>query len=165
MIQVLFICRLNTVCSPLAACIFEDISRKAGLQDKFTILSTGAYPGNAVRGADRRIVAIAQQQTLDLSRHQTTEIDRHVALASTYIIALDEDSYWRVDALYREASKDRSTLPTLQLLTETSGQMGQRSMPDPVLGESSFEELFTLTYEYVNRLFDYIVKRENVLSP
>ncbi len=162
MITVLFICRTNFVASPLAAAIFNRLAAEANCSQNLGALSRGVFPGSISRGVDRRIQLLAQSGGYDLSSHKTNEIAVADVLSADYLFALDEDSYWRVDSLMREKGIPEKKRQGLQLFTENTNQLGQREMPDPVLGECSFEQAFEVIEKFTRTVFERVARAEGL---
>jgi protein-tyrosine-phosphatase len=160
--KILFVCRTNAACSPLAATVLNRLAADKELSHALRASSRGMFPGSTSRPADRRMQSIAEQGGYDLSGHLTQEFDISDFTQSSLVLCLDEDSYWAIDSIAKERGVRGDSPGILHLFTEDSGQLGQREIPDPLLGETSFENAYALIVSYTERIFARICAAEGL---
>ena len=145
--KVLFICSTNFVRSPLASALFAQRVQSHGLANHFTVTSAGVFAGKTERQLDKRTIQFASSKGIDLSRQGTNELTLELARSSDIIPILDEDS-----RVFLESQFD-AEIYSKAILIPPMVSLGLLSIPDPVLGEDSFEECFRLLEIGVEELF------------
>jgi protein-tyrosine-phosphatase len=160
--KILFVCRTNAACSPLAATVFNHFAATKELSHALRASSRGMFPGSTARPVDRRMQVVAEQGGFDLSGHLTKEFEILDFTQSSLVLCLDEDSYWAIDSVAKEKGVRGDSPGILHLFTEDSGQLGQREIPDPLLGEATFEDAYTLILTFTERIFKRICAAEGL---
>lgn len=134
--KILVVCSTNHCRSPFAAALLNYRAEQRGIDLQAS--SAGAFAGQWARSADHRAQACALSYGIDLSRHRTAEFTASAASEVDLLLVLDLDS----------AQFIRSVVSPFQFEKVRHlvkyGRLAQNEIPDPVLGEESFEETFRL---------------------
>lgn len=145
--KILFVCSTNFVRSPLAAALFMHRAVKAGLSQLFDCQSAGAYAGQTPRVLDKTTIRYAKSKGIDISKQSTHELNSQLAAEIDVIAVLDEDS-----RIFLESQLDSEIYKKVILIPPLIS-LGRVSIPDPVLGEDSYQECFRLLEIGVDELF------------
>jgi protein-tyrosine phosphatase len=142
-IGVLFVCMGNICRSPVARCVFEDLSQAHGVRDRFVIDSCGMGGWHAGEGADPRSVEVAA-----VHGHRLIHTARKVRPGADfdgfhYLLAMDLQN--KRDLLHAGAPKDRVHLMRSfdPALAHAADEL--REVPDPYYGgEQGFEAMYQM---------------------
>lgn len=130
--------------------VFAQLLSQEGLLDRITVDCAGTHPGKTPRKPDRRIERLAAQRGIDLSGIVSKPVDSESVKKFDLILVMNEDNFWHLKSLCPEESSS----PRVQLLMEYSGQLGQREIPDPLMGEISFEEALDILEKVAGKLLE-----------
>jgi len=159
MISVLFICDTNITLSPLAAAILRRASLDAGIADKLKIQSAGAHPGLSSRPVDRRIIKLCKEKEIPLAETTSREVTSDDVNNFDLLIVMNENNFWHIKSISPQVSSTK-----LKLFMEYSKQLAIREVPDPLMGDASFEEVYKILLSVCDALLERISKQFS-LSP
>lgn len=156
-IGVLFVCLGNICRSPLARVIFEDMTSKRGVRDRFEIDSCGTGSWHAGSGADPRSIQIAGRYGLQLT-HVARQLDPDSDFDRfRFLIGMDQSNC--ATMIERGAPRERVSLmrsfdPTL--MHEPPHRI---DVPDPYYGgDNGFDDVYHMLVRACDGLLDRIVK-------
>lgn len=96
--------------------------------------SAGSHAGKTARQVDRKTRQIAEARGLLIPDTLSRPIVAADIPANDLIVVVNEDCFWRVKHIAPSI-----TATKLRLLMEFSGQLALRELPDPLLGEITYE--------------------------
>ncbi|MDQ3862947.1 MAG: low molecular weight phosphotyrosine protein phosphatase [Actinomycetota bacterium] len=153
MVRVLFVCLGNICRSPLAQGVFEEVLRRAGLEDEVFVDSAGTGHWHVGSPPDERALSAASLRGVDISSQRARRIMAEDCQNFDYILTMDEENYRIVSALCRGNAMVR---PFLDFAADSP----QREVPDPYSGgPGEFEHVLDLVEEASEGLLDDIRKR------
>lgn len=138
-LHVTFVCLGNICRSPMAWAIFDDAVRKAGLDDRVKVTSSGTSDWHIGKGADERALAELANTGYDGSAHRARQVGPD-DLGADLIVALDTS--------HHESLLDSGALPEkVYMLRDFDPAAGSdKSVEDPYFGEA---EGFVTTREQI----------------
>jgi protein-tyrosine phosphatase len=152
---VLFVCLGNICRSPLAEGIFIDMSRKAGVRERFEVDSCGTGAWHVGECADHRSLAVAQRHGIELP-----SVARQLEAADfgrfDWLIAMDR-------ANVRTLLRAGAPATRVRLMRSFDPAIAQRpehelDVPDPYDGPGDgFEEVYQMLAAACRGLLDYLV--------
>jgi len=152
--RILFVCLGNICRSPLARVIFEDITHRRGLADRFDIDSCGTGAWHIGAGADPRSVQIALRYGLTL-HHVARQLDPLEDFTRfDFLIGMDQSNCTTM--IERGAPLDRVKLmrsfdPTLS--NEPSHRI---DVPDPYYGgDDGFDKVYHMLHRACEGLLNH----------
>jgi protein-tyrosine phosphatase len=151
-LHVCFVCTGNICRSPMAALVFAEHLRRAGLDDRVRVTSAGIGPWHAGDPADSRAV-----RTLAAHRYPT----KHVA-AQVDERHLDADLLLAMDSGHRHALRDLlahqgSDLDRVRMFRSFDPDTDDLDVPDPYFGgRGDFAEVLTMIESAVPGLLDWV---------
>ncbi|NBW94652.1 MAG: low molecular weight phosphotyrosine protein phosphatase [Bacteroidetes bacterium] len=150
-VRVLFVCLGNICRSPLAEGVFRDKVRAAGLDGIIDIDSAGTGAWHVGNPPDRRMMATAKRQGVDLSAQRARQfVDTDLA-DFDHILAMDKSNLH--DILFLDAGDDFGHRVTL--FRQWDPEPGDYEVPDPYYGgDAGFEHV----YEIVDRTAEALLK-------
>jgi len=150
-VRVLFVCLGNICRSPLAEGVFRDKVRAAGLDGIIDIDSAGTGAWHVGNPPDRRMMATAKRQGVDISAQRARQfVDTDLA-DFDYILAMDKSNLH--DILFLDAGDDFGHRVTL--FRQWDPEPGDYEVPDPYYGgDAGFEHV----YEIVDRTAEALLK-------
>ncbi len=150
-VRVLFVCLGNICRSPLAEGVFRDKVRAAGLDGIIDIDSAGTGAWHVGNPPDRRMMATAKRQGVDISAQRARQfVDTDLA-DFDHILAMDKSNLH--DILFLDAGDDFGHRVTL--FRQWDPEPGDYEVPDPYYGgDAGFEHV----YEIVNRTAEALLK-------
>ena len=148
------VCESNVSHGPLAAAIIQRQLAQLGYSNTVLISSVGAYAGATPRPVDRRIRDLARASGLNLEEFRSIQLTRELAIDSDYLVCLTEDVFWFVKDLLAQSSGQR-----ISLISEFSGNLALRSIPDPVLGQCSLDQIYPLLENVSEAFVKWLIKR------
>lgn len=151
-IRVMFVCLGNICRSPLAAGIFREKVRQAGLDDHIEVASSGTGDWHVGEQADRRMRQTALRYGCSLEDHRACQFAGSDLDAYDYIFVMDRDNLHDVLYLDRE---DRFA-NKVRLFREFDPSPGDYQVPDPYFGG---EEGFEHVYRIVDRTAEALLAR------
>jgi protein-tyrosine phosphatase len=92
-LRLLFVCTGNICRSPTAEGVFQNLCAQSGLQDYITVDSAGVAAYHIGEPPDKRTVAVAAEQGVDLSHLRARQITVDDFTAFDYIFAMDRGHY------------------------------------------------------------------------
>ena len=129
----LIVCDTNLSLSP----VLERMLQQRAPQE-LTILSRGSHCG-ASRSVPPICLSPALEIGIDLSSHHSVQLTQGCLSSVTHIYTMNENNFWFSKSLLQE----ESNIP-IDLVTKTLDNLGLREIADPLMGEQSFEEAYTL---------------------
>ncbi len=150
-VRVLFVCLGNICRSPLAEGVFRDKVRAAGLDGIIDIDSAGTGAWHVGNPPDRRMMATAKRQGVDISALRARQfVDTDLA-DFDHILAMDKSNLH--DILFLDAGDDFGHRVTL--FRQWDPEPGDYEVPDPYYGgDAGFEHV----YEIVDRTAEALLK-------
>jgi protein-tyrosine phosphatase len=150
-VRVLFVCLGNICRSPLAEGVFRDKVRAAGLDGIIDIDSAGTGAWHVGNPPDRRMIATAKRQGVDISAQRARQfVDTDLA-DFDHILAMDKSNLH--DILFLDAGDDFGHRVTL--FRQWDPEPGDYEVPDPYYGgDAGFEHV----YEIVDRTAEALLK-------
>jgi len=150
-VRVLFVCLGNICRSPLAEGVFRDKVRAAGLDGLIDIDSAGTGAWHVGNPPDRRMIATAKRQGVDISAQRARQfVDTDLA-DFDHILAMDKSNLH--DILFLDAGDDFGHRVTL--FRQWDPEPGDYEVPDPYYGgDAGFEHV----YEIVDRTAEALLK-------
>ena len=134
--KVLMVCLGNICRSPLAEGIFRQLSHPS----TYIIDSAGTANYHTGASPDRRSIAVASKNGLDISGQKARQLTRNDLDDFDHILVMDEQN--RRDAL--ALCSNQTQRNKIELLTAASGH-DTTHIPDPYYwGEEGFESVFDL---------------------
>ena len=153
MVRVLFVCMGNICRSPIAQGVFENVARRAGLEDKIFVDSAGTGNWHVGSPPDERAMKSARLRGLDISAQRARQISRGDCENFDYILTMDEENYYMVSSLCRGSVVVR---PFLDFAADSP----EREVPDPYYGgPEGFERVMDLVEEASEGLLEDIRER------
>lgn len=134
-VKVLFVCSTNTSLSPLMAAIFLRDIVDAGYEELFELASAGAHSGKSPRQLDRKTRQAAARAGIVLPESASRNVSPADVAAHDLVVVMNEASFWHIKSVAPDVSSNK-----LRMLMEFSGQLALREMPDPLLGDTSYEQ-------------------------
>ena len=150
-VRVLFVCLGNICRSPLAEGVFRDKVLAAGLDGIIDIDSAGTGAWHVGNPPDRRMMATAKRQGVDISAQRARQfVDTDLA-DFDHILAMDKSNLH--DILFLDAGDDFGHRVTL--FRQWDPEPGDYEVPDPYYGgDAGFEHV----YEIVDRTAEALLK-------
>lgn len=150
-VRVLFVCLGNICRSPLAEGVFRDKVRAAGLDGIIDIDSAGTGAWHVGNPPDRRMMATAKRQGVDISAQRARQfVDTDLA-DFDHILAMDKSNLH--DILFLDVGDDFGHRVTL--FRQWDPEPGDYEVPDPYYGgDAGFEHV----YEIVDRTAEALLK-------
>ncbi len=153
MVRVLFVCMGNICRSPIAQGVFENVARRAGLEDKIFVDSAGTGNWHVGSPPDERAMKSARLRGLEISAQRARQISRDDCENFDYILTMDEENYYMVSSLCRGSVVVR---PFLDFAADSP----EREVPDPYYGgPEGFERVMDLVEEASEGLLEDIRER------
>jgi protein-tyrosine phosphatase len=147
--NILFVCAGNICRSPLAEGIFKHLVENAGKADEFEIDSAGTGGWHQGDHPDRRSVAVAAAQGIDISRQRARRITAEDFLRFDLILAMDHDNLINLRRFAPAGSLDKIHL----FASFTLGTPDD--VPDPYYGRrEDFEAVYTMLFSGCSRLLE-----------
>ncbi len=141
MVRVLFVCKGNICCSPIAQGVFENVLRREGLVGEVEVDSAGTGRWHVGHPPDERAQRSASLRGIDLSSQRARQIKPEDCQSFDYVLTMDEENRRVVSALCRGSAVVR---PFLDFAAESPKQ----EIPDPYSGSSeSFNHVLDLVEE------------------
>ena len=138
-VKVLFVCLGNICRSPLAEAAFRAEAQRRGLDVEVDSAGTGDW--HAGQPPDRRAIAAAGRNQVDISHLRARQVTRGDFERFDHIVALDEENLADLEPLKPAESRARLSL----LLDHVPGREGQ-AVADPYYGD---DRHFDLTWSDV----------------
>jgi len=129
-VKILFVCLGNICRSPLAEAAFRAEAERKGLDIELDSAGTGGWHADAP--PDRRAIAAANRNGVDISHLRARKVTRGDFERFDHIVALDEENLADLESMRPQGSRARLSL----LLDHLTGREGQ-SVADPYYGGDS----------------------------
>ncbi|EPR70651.1 Low molecular weight protein tyrosine phosphatase [Winogradskyella psychrotolerans RS-3] len=124
-------------------------------EDHYYVDSAGTAAYHIGNAPDRRSIAVAQQNGLDISTQSARQFKVSDFDAFDYIYAMDQSNYTDIISLARNTDD----IEKVTLFLEANSSIQNKNMPDPYYGDvGGFEYVFTL----INETCDLLVKKPGV---
>ncbi|HWU62961.1 MAG TPA: low molecular weight protein-tyrosine-phosphatase [Ensifer sp.] len=141
-VSVLFVCLGNICRSPLAEGVFRHIVEQQGLANRITTDSAGTGGWHTGEAPDRRSIAVAAQDGIDLSRLKARQIKARDFEAFDIILGMDASNVSNIRRIAPNETHDRVHLFSTLTLGENW------DVPDPYYGDASdFERVYHMISE------------------
>ncbi|TCR90073.1 low molecular weight protein-tyrosine-phosphatase [Rhizobium sp. BK376] len=139
--SILFVCAGNICRSPLAEGIFRHLVENAGRADRFEIDSAGTGGWHQGDAPDRRSIAVAAANGIDISRQRARRISAEDFDRFDLILAMDHDNLKNLRKFAPAAASDKIHLFASFTLGTTE------DVPDPYYGRrEDFEAVYTMLF-------------------
>lgn len=157
-VKVLFVCLGNICRSPTAHGIFDQLVKKAGLQDQIHIDSAGTSDWHVGKAPDSRTVERARQRGYDLSKLQARQFERCDFDQFDYVLGMDDSNMINMRRLHPGQFDG-----VFELFLSFGDRKDYREVPDPYYGDG---EGFDLVLDLVEQASDGLLIhiRENYLD-
>jgi protein-tyrosine phosphatase len=129
-VKVLFVCLGNICRSPLAEAAFRAEAESLGLDAEMDSAGTGGW--HAGEPPDRRAIAAARRNGIDISHLRARKVTRGDFEGFDHIVALDEENLADLEAIRPAGSRAKLSL----LLDHAPGRDGE-AVADPYYGGDS----------------------------
>ena len=141
------VCLGNICRSPLA----HGIMQSKLSEDHYYVDSAGTAAYHIGNAPDKRSIAVAKQNDLDISTQSARQFKVSDFDAFDYIYAMDESNYSDIINIARNSDD----IEKVKLFLEANPSIQNKNMPDPYYGGSDgFEYVFNL----INETCDLLVK-------
>lgn len=151
-INIMFVCLGNICRSPLAEGVFRGLVEEVGLEDRFTIASTGTGSWHVGEAADQRMQRTAAKYHVSLDTHRARQFTREDLREYDHIFVMDKDNLRDVLHLDDEDAYGNK----VRLFREFDPEPGDYQVPDPYYGGARG---FDNVYEIVERTARTILHR------
>jgi len=153
-LKVLFVCLGNICRSPLAEAAFRAEAERIGLDAEVDSAGTGDW--HAGQPPDRRAIAAARRNHVDISHLRARQVTRGDFERFDHIVALDEENLADLEPLQPAGSRARLSL----LLDHVPGREGQ-AVADPYYGDDRhFDLTWSDVTEAARGLADALKRKE-----
>ena len=150
----MFVCLGNICRSPLAHGILEDRIRKAGLQDRFEIASSGIGDWHIGEKPDSRMRRTAQRHGLSLDYQRAQQLTRTDLTHYDHLYSMDR----RVQRDTERMAPSRELAARVQLFRMHDPEPNLGDVPDPWF-ENNFDEVYTIVDRTCTALLEHLVRR------
>lgn len=147
-VKILMVCLGNICRSPLA----EGILASKLPENKFKVDSAGTGSWHIGRQPDKRSIAIAKKNKLDISHQKGRQFTTSDFNTFDYIYVMDISNYWDVVKL----SDNQEQTKKVQLILNELFPNENVDVPDPYFG---LPNGFTSVYEMLNEACDLIAEK------
>ena len=145
MTRILMVCLGNICRSPLAHGIMQSKLSKAN----YYVDSAGTAAYHIGNSPDKRSIAVAKQNGLDISSQSARQFKVEDFDAFDYIYAMDQSNYSNIISLAR----DNADIGKVKLFLEANSEIKNKNVPDPYYGDQNdFEYVYKLVDETCNIL-------------
>jgi protein-tyrosine phosphatase len=160
MIKVLFVCMGNICRSPAAEEIFRKKVEKAGLAEKFEIVSAGTHGYHVGKASDSRMQEHARRRGYILS-HKARQFETSVDYEHfDYILYMDEAN----ESFLKEDTLNSQYFNKLKKLTDFASLSKIHEVPDPYYsGAEGFERVLDILDDSLSGLLAYICEERKLI--
>ena len=150
--RLLFVCTGNICRSPMAAAVFADAVRSAGLTDRVRVSSAGTGDWHVGDPADPRTEATLRRAGYDV-KHVAAQVGSE-HLSADLLVALDSGHL----AELRRVVRDPERLVLLRSFDPAAG--GDLDVPDPYFGGArGFDEVLAMVQAAIPGLLTWVRER------
>jgi protein-tyrosine phosphatase len=158
-IRVMFVCLGNICRSPVAEGVFQDLVRKAGLEDYFEIRSSGTGSWHVGEMADRRMRQTARGRGVDLDRHRGSQFETADLESYDHIFVMDRENLHDVLFLDRNERFGHK----VRLFRELDPEPDHFQVPDPYYGgPEGFENVYDIVERSARALLDRLIEEHDL---
>lgn len=150
MTRILMVCLGNICRSPLA----HGIMASKLPEDSFYVDSAGTAAYHIGNTPDKRSIAVAQQNSLDISTQSARQFKVSDFDTFDHIYAMDESNYGNIISLARNTDD----IEKVTLFLKANSNIQNKNMPDPYHGDQSD---FEYVYELINETCTILAKELN----
>jgi protein-tyrosine phosphatase len=147
-VKILMVCLGNICRSPLA----EGILASKLPKDKFTVDSAGTGSWHIGHAPDKRSIAVAKKNKLDISKQKGRQFSISDFDAYDYIYVMDNSNYWDVVQLV----DNKEQTEKVQLILNELFPNENVDVPDPYFG---LPNGFNTVYKMLDEACDVIAKK------
>ena len=147
MTRILMVCLGNICRSPLA----HGIMQSKLPEDLFYLDSAGTAAYHIGNAPDKRSIAVAQQNGLDISGQSARQFKVTDFDAFDIIYAMDQSNYSNIISLARHTDDKKK----VKLFLEANSSVENKNMPDPYYGE---QDGFKYVFKLIEETCDILVK-------
>lgn len=141
-VSVLFVCLGNICRSPLAEGVFRHIVEQQGISNRITTDSAGTGGWHTGEAPDRRSIAVAAENGIDLSRLKARQINKRDFSTFDLILGMDASNVANIRRIAPDEARNRVHLFSALTLGESW------DVPDPYYGDASdFERVYHMISE------------------
>ncbi|MEO1051683.1 MAG: low molecular weight protein-tyrosine-phosphatase [Bacteroidota bacterium] len=157
-VKVIFVCLGNICRSPLAAAVFEEMVKKAGLENEFEIDSAGTSDYHIGESPDQRTLENAAKHGLVIN-NKGRQISRKDLINFDYIVAMDGanlKNIQKLDQTHQFATK-------MFLMRDFDSIEKKGDVPDPYFGgEEGFENVYNIVKRSMENFLKELIKIHNL---
>lgn len=151
--KVCFICYGNICRSPVAALIFNNLAKNKSDDDSWQVVSGGISPINNGRPADKRMIKLAEEHGLDLTKHIARQISDDDIITSDILIIMDKLNQKAISDL--EIKYPGIGKKTFLLRLFDKERKAENEVPDPYYFDY---EVFIDVYNIIERSCNELIK-------
>ncbi len=153
-VKIMFVCLGNICRSPLAEGVFREQVRRAGLEDRFEVTSSGTGSWHVGQPPDGRMQQTARGRGLDISDQCAQQFDAEHLEAYDHIFVMDKSNLH--DVLFFDDGDAHGG--KVRLFREFDPQPDDYQVPDPYQGgREGFEHVYEIVERTARRMLDALV--------
>ena len=155
--KIMFVCMGNICRSPLAHAVFEDMVKKANVENQFEIESSGTIGYHVGELPDGRMRETARSHGVPMT-HRARQFKKGDLYHYDIILAMDRENLANI----RRLAKNEAQLDKVQLFRDFDPDAsGNAEVPDPYYGGAEgFENVFQIVNRTSANLLTQLTKNE-----
>ncbi|MBI9100055.1 MAG: low molecular weight phosphotyrosine protein phosphatase [Spirochaetaceae bacterium] len=147
----MFVCLGNICRSPLAHAVFQEMVNERGLEDHYSVQSSGTCAYHAGEPADSRMRKTALGRGIKIN-HKARQIFRYDLEEYDYIFAMDKNNYQNIRRLTTNEDLLKNVFMFRQFDPLTPGDV-----PDPYYGgQSGFDDVYDIVDRTCSHILDLL---------
>lgn len=152
--RICFVCTGNICRSPMAATVFTDLVRRAGMEKSIAVMSAGTGDWHVGERSDERTLTALAAKGYDGSRHRARQFDPGWFDDLDLIVVFDR-SQERILKAWAATDQDRSKVQLLLSFDSEQAELGD--VPDPYYSDAAmFDHVLGMTTRACTALFRQI---------